>query len=38
MGLCITPSCVKRYVVEPNAFLGYLERGIAMWPNEGIVV
>jgi hypothetical protein len=34
--LCITLSCVKRYVMEPNVFLGYLERGIVMWPNEGI--
>jgi len=24
-----TPPCVKRYVMEPNVFLGYLERGNA---------
>jgi hypothetical protein len=23
-----TPPCVKRYVMEPNVFLGYLKRGI----------
>jgi hypothetical protein len=23
--------------MEPNVFLGYLERGIVVWPNEGIV-
>ncbi len=22
--------------MEPNVFLGYLERGIIVWPNEGI--
>jgi hypothetical protein len=27
--LCNTLPCVKRYVMEPNVFLGYLERGIA---------
>jgi hypothetical protein len=36
--LCITLSCVKKYVMEPNVFLGYLGRGIVMRPNEGIVV
>jgi hypothetical protein len=25
----ITPPCVKRYVMEPNVFLGYLKWGIA---------
>jgi hypothetical protein len=34
--LCITFSCVKIYVMEPNVFLGCLERGIVVWPNEGI--
>jgi hypothetical protein len=29
-------SCVKKYVMEFNVFMGYLERGIVMWPNEGI--
>jgi hypothetical protein len=24
--------------MEPNVFMGYLEKGIPMWPNEGIVV
>jgi len=24
--------------MEPNVFLGYFERGIAMWPNEGIAM
>ncbi len=38
VGLCITPSCVKKYVMEPNVFLGYLEKGIVMWPNEGIEI
>ncbi len=27
--LCNTPPCVKIYVMEPNVFTGYLERGIA---------
>jgi hypothetical protein len=27
--LCNTPPCVKIFVMEPNVFLGYLERGIA---------
>jgi hypothetical protein len=27
--LCNTPPHVKRYVIEPNVFIGYLERGIA---------
>jgi hypothetical protein len=22
--------------MEPNVFMGYLERGIVIWPNEGI--
>jgi hypothetical protein len=22
--------------MEPNVFLGYLEKGIVMWPNDGI--
>ncbi len=29
VGLCDTFPCVKRYVMEPNEFLGYLKRGIA---------
>jgi hypothetical protein len=29
VGLCNTPSHVKRYVMEIYVFLGYLERGIA---------
>jgi hypothetical protein len=29
VGLCNTPTHVKRYVMEPNVFLGYLKRGIA---------
>jgi hypothetical protein len=29
VGLCNTLSHVKRYVMEPNVFLGYLEKGIA---------
>jgi hypothetical protein len=28
----------KKNVMEPNVFLGYLERGIVVWPNEGIIV
>jgi hypothetical protein len=27
----------KTNVMEPIVFLGYLERGIVVWPNEGIV-
>jgi hypothetical protein len=23
--------------MEFNVFMGYLEKGIAMWPNEGII-
>ncbi len=34
--LCITPSHVKRYVMELIIFMRYLERGIILWPNEGI--
>ncbi len=29
IGLSNTPPCVKRYVMEPNVFLGYPKRGIA---------
>jgi hypothetical protein len=29
IGLHNTPSCVKRYSMEPNVFLGYPKRGIA---------
>jgi len=29
MSLCNTFPCVKRYVMEPNVFLGYPKRGIA---------
>jgi hypothetical protein len=29
IGLCNTPPCVKRYVMEPNVFLGYPKKGIA---------
>ncbi len=29
VGLRNTSSCVKRHVVEPNVFLGYLVKGIA---------
>jgi hypothetical protein len=36
--ICITLPSLKRYVMEPNVFLGYLERGSPMWPNEGIVM
>jgi hypothetical protein len=28
VGLHNTSSCVKRYVMELNVFMGYLERGI----------
>jgi hypothetical protein len=38
VGICITPPSLKRYVMEPNVFLGYLERGSAVWPDEGIVL
>jgi hypothetical protein len=38
VGLRNTPSCVKRYVMELNVFMGYFERGIVMWPNEGITI
>jgi hypothetical protein len=38
VGLCITLSHVKKYVMESNVFMGYLEKGIAMWPNEGITI
>jgi hypothetical protein len=31
--LCNTPSCVKKYVMEPNVFLGYPKRGIACLVN-----
>jgi hypothetical protein len=24
--------------MEPNVFLGYLEKGITVWPNEGITM
>jgi hypothetical protein len=27
--LCNTPPHVKKYVMEPNVFMGYLEKGIA---------
>jgi hypothetical protein len=33
IGLRSTPPHVKRYVMEPNVFLGYLERGIACLVN-----
>jgi hypothetical protein len=29
IGLRNTPAHVKKYVMEPNVFLGYLKRGIA---------
>jgi hypothetical protein len=29
VGLHNTPPCVKRYVMEPNVFMGYPKRGIA---------
>jgi hypothetical protein len=29
IGLCNTLPCVKKYVMEPNVFLGYLKKGIA---------
>jgi hypothetical protein len=29
VGLCNTPPCVKRYIMELNVFIGYLERGNA---------
>jgi hypothetical protein len=28
IGLCNTPSRVKRYVMEPHVFLGYPKKGI----------
>jgi len=28
VGACNTPPHVKRYVMEPKVFMGYLERGI----------
>jgi len=33
VGLCNTPPHVKRYVMEPNEFLGYLKKGIACLVN-----
>jgi hypothetical protein len=33
VGLRNTPPRVKRYVMEPNVFLGYLKRGIAILNN-----
>ncbi len=29
IGLCNTSPCVKKYVMEPNVFMGYPKRGIA---------
>ncbi len=29
LGMNNTFPCVKRYVMEPNVFLGYFEKGIA---------
>jgi hypothetical protein len=29
VGLHNTLPCVKRYVMEPNVFMGYLKKGIA---------
>jgi hypothetical protein len=45
IGLCNTPPCVKKYVMEPNVFLGYPKRGIAclvsacghdQWPSNSL--
>ncbi len=29
VGICYTFTCAKRYVMEPNVFMGYCKRGIA---------
>ncbi len=31
--LCNTLPCVKKYVMEPNVFMGYLKKGIACLMN-----
>jgi len=45
VGLCNTLLCVKKYIMEPNVFLGYLKSGVAcslnifchkQYPKQGI--
>ncbi len=33
IGLCNTPPCVKRYVMEPTVFLGYPKKDIVCLVN-----